>query len=355
MGRNQFNKPLAKGVVVKILITGIAGFVGSTLARRLLSIGHGKHEITGIDNFSFGYRDRLADIVKFINFIECDVSEISERLGNENFDVIVHCAAIAPLPDCQIDSRRAIIENVANCGKIADFAMHSGTSNIVFFSSGAIYENIGIYPTPEDVTPRPKLVYPITKYIAEQYFQAVCAAHELNVVAIRLFNLYGPHQDYFRKQPPLIGYLLRCLIEKKQAVLFSSGNQRRDYVFIDDLVDFVLAAANYMCNLSETSERFLTVNAGTGVTISVNEIISLIEDISGEKLDIKRKTSEEYWNKYPELFERKIPLRKEIVGQEVEKFTHADIRKAFALLKWEPKVSMMQGLSECLEYAKSII
>ena len=243
-------------------ITGIAGFVGSSLARAILA-KHPKARITGIDNMSFGYRERLSDIVDRIEFIEGDLVDIERLLGLRRFDSIVHCAAIAPLPECQRDSYRALSQNVAICGAVADYALASGSRDIVFFSSGAIYEGTAQFPTREDTSIATSLIYPTTKYIAEQYFEAMCRSHGLNVTAIRLFNLYGPHQDYFRKQPPLIGYLLTNLIRDQQAVLFSSGEQCRDYIYIDDLLELVQLSAVKMMN-ELTGGKFVAVNAGSG-------------------------------------------------------------------------------------------
>lgn len=335
------------------LITGIAGFVGSSLARAILAKDRSAH-ITGIDNMSFGYRERLADLVDRIDFIEGDLVDIKQLLGRRHFDSIVHCAAIAPLPECQRDSHRAISQNVAICGSIVDYALISGSRDIVFFSSGAIYEGTSQFPTQEDTTISTSLVYPTTKHIAEQYFAAMCRSHGINVTAIRLFNLYGPHQDYFRKQPPLIGYLLTCLIRDQNAVLFSSGEQSRDYVYIDDLLELVLLSAHKM-KQSQTGGRYVAVNAGSGELISVNVIIGMLEQISGRPLKAERRPAAQYWDKYSELFERPIALNRVVIESEVNKHTQAAVEKAREEFGWTAKVSIQSGLAACFQHAKHII
>lgn len=338
---------------MKYLITGIAGFVGSSLARAILTL-EPSAQIIGIDNMSFGYRERLADIVDRIEFIEGDLVDIGRILGRRHFDSIVHCAAIAPLPECQRDSYRAISQNVAICGSIADYALTSGSRDIVFFSSGAIYEGTTQFPTRENTCIKTNLVYPTTKYIAEQYFEAMCRSHGINVTAIRLFNLYGPHQDYFRKQPPLIGYLLTCLIRDQDAVLFSSGQQCRDYIYIDDLLDLVLISAFKMSE-STIGGKFLAVNAGSGVPISVNGIIGVLEEVSGHKLKIERRPAAQYWDKYSELFDREIELDRLIIEQEVNKHTQASVDKARAEFGWVAKVGIRDGLAACFHHAQRIL
>lgn len=335
------------------LITGVAGVVGSSLARVILA-KHPKARITGIDNMSFGHRERLFDIVDRIEFIEGDLVDIERLLGRRRFDSIVHCAAIAPLPECQRDSYRALSQNVAICGAVADYALVSGSRDIVFFSSGAIYEGTTQFPTREDTSIATSLIYPTTKYIAEQYFEAMCRSHGLNVTAIRLFNLYGPHQDYFRKQPPLIGYLLTNLIRDQQAVLFSSGEQCRDYIYIDDLLDLVQLSAVKMMN-EPTGGKFVAVNAGSGEPVSVNAIIEILETLSDRQLKIERRPAAQYWDKYNELFDRPIALDRTVIEREVNKHTQAAITKAREELGWVAKVGLQEGLTACLQHAQRII
>ncbi|RZI61659.1 MAG: NAD-dependent epimerase/dehydratase family protein [Rubrivivax sp.] len=335
------------------LVTGIAGFVGSSLARAILARTPNA-TITGIDNLSFGYRERLADLEGRIEFIEGDLQNIQQLLGDRKFDSIVHCAAIAPLPECQRDSHRAIAQNVAICGSVADYALVSGSRDIVFFSSGAIYESTTEFPTPESTTIATSLVYPTTKHMAELYFQAMCRSHGLNVTAIRLFNLYGPHQDYFRKQPPLIGYLLTSLLKDEEAVLFSSGTQSRDYVYIDDLLNLVMASAAKM-KASAEGGRFSAVNAGSGHSISVNEIIATLESVSGLRLRVKRMPATQYWDKYSELFHKEIVIDRAVIEREVNKHTLASLDKVQREFDWSAKVDMTEGLRACLAHAKTII
>lgn len=338
---------------MKYLITGIAGFVGASLAYAILE-RNPKAIITGVDNFSYGYRDRLSAFLHKINFIEGDVNEIETFVGRQKFDVIIHCAAIAPLPECQIDSYRAINQNVSVVGALIDYALKSGSRDIIFFSSGAIYEGVNEFPTSENVPIKTSLVYPTSKYIAEIYLEAMCRSHEINVTSLRLFNLYGPRQDYFRKQPPLIGYLISCLLNESRAILFSDGNQRRDYVYIDDLLELINLSAEKM-NKLKNGGRYTAINVGSGNAVSVNNIIDILENISGKKLMVDRLPSAKYWDKYQNLFNSAIPLKKSNIENEVNKFTQASVVKVKNEFGWSCGTNLDTGLEKCYEYAKNII
>lgn len=338
---------------MRILITGIAGFVGSTLTRSLLNF-NSDIEIYGIDDLSFGYEERVEDFKNKIDLRIDNVKNLTSIYGDTSFDFVIHCAAIAPLPECQINSFRAITENIGCTGSVVDFCLKNGIKNLIFFSSGAIYEGTKNFPTPETDPINTKLIYPTTKYLAEKFLEAITRSYDIRVISLRLFNLYGPHQDYFRKQPPLMGYLLKSLIEDTVANLFSSGEQRRDYIYIDDLVLLIQRSMDYMRNLKDVS-YYESFNVGSGKTYSVNDIIRILEGISHKKLEIVRSPSEGYWDKYDALKSQKIPLNKSIIKDEVEKYTEADISRVKEILNWCPQTTIDSGIGECYQYAKQIL
>ncbi|EGR2537682.1 NAD-dependent epimerase/dehydratase family protein [Vibrio cholerae] len=159
-----------------------------------------------------------------------DVKDLHES-DISDVDVIIHCAAIAPLPECQKNLFKCIEQNIAMCGAISYFATKIGCENIIFFSSGAVYEGSGDRLCSETDDIDTALIYPTSKYLAEKSFSSVARTYGINVVSIRLFNLYGPWQDYFRKQPPLLGYLIKIskeiishcmLVKKREETIFTS-------------------------------------------------------------------------------------------------------------------------------------
>lgn len=329
---------------MKLLITGAAGFVASSLID-FFNKYNPTISITGIDNFSYGYKERLKGLN--LNFKEIDIKDFteSEKYIN-NYDAVIHCAAIAPLPDNEIDPPKSYENNVVNTMRIADYCTRIGCKKLIFFSSGAIYENDVKFPSEENIHHQTSLVYPTSKMCAEHALKAYSESYLLNTYSLRLFNLYGPRQDYFRKQPPLIGYLLSCILSDQAAILFSSGEQRRDYIYIEDVYKIVNEIIS-----RDDSCYYTALNIGSGITYSVNEIVDFLKKISNKDLRIIRKEAKTYWDKYPDLFNKELPLNKNLIDKEVLKYSEADITKLKNVLSFEPVTSIEKGLRECYEYA----
>lgn len=335
---------------MRILITGVAGFVGSSISRLLLNKRYrNRIEIIGVDNYSFGYKERIEDLANDIEFMEMDVKDLP-NLHTSPIDLIIHCAAIAPLPENQKDLYRCCDQNIAMCGAVADFATKNGCENIIFFSSGAVYEGSGDRLCKESDVLDTALIYPTSKLLAEKLWQAISRSYGIKVVSIRLFNLYGPQQDYFRKQPPLLGYLLRNIIQDKSITLFASEEAKRDYIYIDDLYTLIERIIDKFPNIR--SGDCIVVNAGSGSAFSVYDIVNLLKSIVHAEIRYEKGDKSDFWNKYPELFERAYPFKKDLLLGEVDKKSFADISYAEEYFGWKPEVSMENGLEKCFNYAR---
>ena len=145
----------------------------------------------------------------FHSFFVFPVQKQYWHLYLQKVDWIIHTSAIAPLPDNQVSHGKSLNENLSQCGSIVDFCVRTGTKNIVFLSSSAIYENTKDKKFVENKCERPILMYPLSKYLAEKYFNSVTDSYDINVVSLRLANIYGRNQDLYRKQPPFLGYLIK--------------------------------------------------------------------------------------------------------------------------------------------------
>ncbi|MBP9742721.1 MAG: NAD-dependent epimerase/dehydratase family protein [Burkholderiales bacterium] len=336
---------------MRILVTGVAGFVGSSISRSLLACD-ASIQIVGIDNLSYGYMERISDIKDNFQFIKLEVKDLPLRADLGRFDLIIHCAAIAPLPDNQANLYRSLEQNVALCGAVGDFCLKTGSENIIFFSSGAVYEMQKSGFSSEQSEVCPKLMYPMSKFLAENFFASFSEVYGIKTVALRLFNLYGPQQDYFRKHPPLIGYLIKSALTNAPITIYASEKARRDYIYIDDLVNMIQLIYSKLPVIEKG--KFILVNVGSGVTYSVTNIISILEDVMGTKINYHRGIAATFWDKYPELFNSVIPLPLNYVANEVEKNTAADITMAAEKFLWQPQVNLQDGLFNCVEFARRV-
>ena len=168
----------------------------------------------------------------------------------------------------------------------------------------------------------------------------------MDIVCLRLFNVYGPHQDYRRKHPPLMGYIIKCLINNTTPIFFSDGEQRRDYIHV---LDLARCFEKVLETDSISGEKF---NVCTGKTLSVREIYSLFKKEFNSPLVPKFEESEKFWDKYESLFVGPYPLSKERVKEEVNKISIGSYDKAKSILGWSPQITPEQGVKDCVNFAK---
>lgn len=195
---------------MKILVTGAAGFIGSQLAYRLWKNGD---EVILIDNFSYGKEDNLIfpDHDFRDEIIKMDIRDrngVELLLKDGNIDYVYNIAGIAPLPDCQSNPQEAVDVNTTGFVNILEISRKFGVKKVIQASTNAIYENDKNFPTKEDKFELPTLIYPNTKYVAERFAQSFCDTYGMNVTCIRFANVYGPHIDCLRKQPPFVAYMI---------------------------------------------------------------------------------------------------------------------------------------------------
>lgn len=330
----------------KILITGAAGFIGSQLAHVLWQKGE---EVVLLDNFSYGREDNLIfDDHDFRREILrediCDRPMLNALCEKEGFDYIYHVAAITPLPDCQIDPGKAIEVNVAGTVNVLEAARRYGAKKVIFASTSAVYENCREFPTAEgDVIP-PSLIYSGGKFAAEQFCKSYVDVYGMNVTVLRFANDYGPHIDCLRTQPPVAGYIIRELFNDRVPVLHSTGEQRRDFIYVDDLIDLAIRVQN--------GSGFDCVNVSSNETHSINELYHMIAKIMGkEHLGAEYVHSSNYWKRYPGLYEGAYPISEEILADEVNKYTLCDNTHAAEKYGWSPKVGFEEGLRNTVEFS----
>ena len=146
-----------------------------------------------------------------------------------------------------------------------------GVKCVIQASTNAMYENETGFPTREQFDNLPTLIYPNTKYCAERFAQSYCDTYGMNVCCVRFANVYGPHVDCLRKQPPFVGYLIRELYYDRVPTFHSNGKQARDYIYVDDLTDLLEKVQN--------CKGFDVVNCSSNKSYSVREIYDIAQDI----------------------------------------------------------------------------
>lgn len=330
----------------KILITGAAGFIGSQLAYDLHQQGH---QLILIDDMSFGYEDNLIiNGQTFGEFHKLDIRKPEiEPLFND-VDTVFHFAGISALPVNQENPYYAIDVNVAGTANVLEMARRNNVRRVVFASTSAIYENNTSYPNREDDLVNPNLVYSTSKLQAELLCKSYYKTYGLEVAIIRYYNVYGPHQDFKRVSPPFTSYVIRELLNNRQPILHSSGDQKRDYVYVDDI-----NSLNKIC-MDHPNAPGEIFNAASEKNYSVKEIYSMLAKSLNSDIQPIYREAGKFWDKYPKLFEGHYPLPLNMIEKEVNKYTLGSAEKAKKLLGWEAKMNIETGLEITANYAMSL-
>jgi nucleoside-diphosphate-sugar epimerase len=301
----------------RVLITGVAGFIGSNLADRLLH--EGNFEVIGIDNLSYGIREQIpAGVV----FHQLDIRDKAIYPVFNKVDFVFHFAAKNCISDCQLDPVETSDINVHGTANVFEAARKAGVKKVIYAESSALYEGSDLLPTPEwDVKPRS--FYAISKVSSMHFADAYARFFGMAFTALRYFCVYGPRQDYRRSIPPVFSAFIINLLRGNQPVIYGSGDKRRDFIHVDDINDFHLQCMN------DPRTTGHVYNLGSGVNHSVNDIYHTIARL----LD----------HHHPPIYKPDLPG---------EAFANlADISAANAL-GWSPKTGLEQGLRSSIEFIK---
>ena len=322
---------------MKILITGAAGQIGSGLAKRI----YDKHELTLVDNLRNGYIDHLKDdkddlIAPFYNI---DVSTAELFSCSDSYDAIIHLAAISSLPDCETNPLETLHCNVSATANVLDFARKMNVPHVIFSSTSAIYENCDTDVFTEDLEVNPRLYYSLSKKMCEELIESYRENYGSKVTILRFFNVFGPDGDQTRSNPPLLNFVYRELSKDKVPVLSGDGEQVRDFICIDDVVSMI-----DLCLEKQPNDVF---NVCTGKAVSVNQISRWVAEALGkEDIGLDHKPAGELWDTYPDLFEGKYGLNKDIVAKETTRYSKGSYQKAKDILGWEPRTDIENLVKE---------
>lgn len=257
----------------KYLVTGGAGFIGSHLVRRLVSEGK---SVRVVDNLSTGRLSRLDDVSRYIEFVEGDLAdELISQKATANIVYVLHQAAVPSVRrsvDDPLGTNRANITATLN---LLESSRNAGARRFVYAASSSAYGDTPTLPKTESMPPSPLSPYALQKLVGEQYCRLYYDLYGLETISLRYFNVFGPDQDPGSEYAAVIPKFASKLLADEPLTVFGDGEQSRDFTYIDNVVN-----AN-MLALEALNPAGVVCNIGCGVRITLNQLIRLLEKISG--------------------------------------------------------------------------
>ena len=301
------------------LVTGGAGFIGSHLSEEIVRRGH---HVRVADSLITGKRSNL-DHVPGVEFVQGDLADIefAKRVA-EGCEYVLHQAAIPSVPRSVKDPLTSNRANVDATLNMLVASRDAGVKRLVFAASSSAYGDTPTLPKHEGMPTNPLSPYALQKVVGEQYLQMFTRLYGLETVSIRYFNVFGPRQDPSSPYSGVISVFATALLENRPPKIYGDGEQTRDFTYVANVVDGVLRA----CEAPQANGEI--INVATGGRISLNTLFHTMRTVVGGTLE-------------PVYVEsRKGDVRD----------SQADIRKAKALLGYEPVVSFEDGLARTIAW-----
>ena len=298
---------------MKSLITGGAGFIGSHLAEKLVDMGH---KVIVIDNFFIGKKKNLKKLKKNLKIINADVKNYNKiEKYFKNIDNVFHLAALADIVPSIENPQKYYEANVSGTMNVLEASKKYKIKRFLYSASSSCYGIPNNYPTKEKSDIKPEYPYALTKWLAEELVLHYANIYKLNATSLRLFNVYGPRARTSGTYGAVFGVFLAQKLAKLPYTVVGNGKQTRDFTFVDDVVEAIYKVS---INKNLRGEVF---NVGSGKTVSVNKIVSILE---GKRIKIPKRPGE------PNI-------------------TYADISNIRRKVKWKPKISIQVGIKKLLK------
>jgi len=312
--------------MAKYLVTGIAGFIGSSIAHELVSRGE---TVRGIDDFSTGKRENIADIETDIDFRQVtllDKEGVAEAC--EGIDYVVHQAALPSVPKSVAEPQLTHAVNVNGTLNLLLAARDAGVKRVIYAASSSAYGESEVLPKREDMIPRPISPYAVQKLTGEYYLQSFASVYGLETVSLRYFNIFGPRQDANSQYSGVLAKFISQMQLGEAPTIFGDGEQSRDFTYVANAVQANLKAC--LAPANEVSGKVF--NVATGTRFSLNQIFAMLSKIIG--------------------FSGPAKLGPPRTGD--VKHSLADITRAQKYLGYSADVSFEEGLRRTVEwYAES--
>lgn len=286
------------------------------MANSLVADGH---SVVGLDDLSTGDPKQLVDAVHLERGDINDRPKLWSML--QGVDCVYHLAARVIVPESVLYPREYNTVNVGGTVTLMEAMRDVGVRRVIFISSGTIYGNQRLQPVRESNRPNPRSPYAVSKLAAEYYIRTIGSLWGIETVCLRVFNAYGPGQRLPLTNAPVIPYCLRQALDNGTIVIHGSGEQTRDYVYIDDVVEAMVAAS------SVPDINRIIINVGSGKETSINDLVKKVLEITGAKPEIVANQSHDSG-----------PSR-----------MRADLAIAKKKLNFSPKHNLEQGLLKTIE------
>lgn len=304
---------------MRFLITGGAGFIGTALANYLVRQGH---TVRVLDDLSAGDSANLDPAIHFTRGNVEDKPKVWRLLNK--IDCVYHLAARVSVPESVLYPQEYNSTNVGGTVAIMEAMRDAGVKRVVLASSGAVYGEQEVDRVNEGLLPNPGSPYGVSKLAAEGYVRTIGGLWGIETVALRIFNAYGPRQAVPPTHPPVIPQFIRQILGGGSLIIYSQGEQSRDYIHVDDVVQALVAAAT-----AEGINRQV-INIGTGSGTSIRQLVGLIEKVSGRKAQ--------------------TIVNPSITGG-VSTLV-ADTSRARRLLDFKPQITLEEGLAQLIKQSQ---
>jgi nucleoside-diphosphate-sugar epimerase len=307
------------------LVTGVAGFIGSSLARELLARGE---RVRGLDNFSTGKRENIAELLDQIELHEADLLDLDAlHQACRGVDYVLHEAAIPSVPRSVKDplgNNRANVDGTLN---LLVACRDAKVKRVVYAASSSAYGDTPTLPKREDMPPNPISPYATAKLASEYYMTSFFRCYGLETVCLRYFNVFGPRQDPTSPYSGVLAKFISQMLSGEQPTIFGDGKQSRDFTYIENVVGANLLA----CQVETSKIAGKVINVATGRRTDLYQTFLLLKKLIGYTGEVK--------------------YGPERAGD--VKHSLADISRAEQLLGYKPAVDFEEGLSRTVEWYRS--
>lgn len=305
------------------LVTGGAGFIGSNLVDALLAQGH---DVRVADNLSTGRRENLARFIDRIDFREGDLADLDfTRSVVDDVEYVLHQAAIPSVPRSVADpllSNRAGVQATLN---LLVAARDAGVRRMAYASSSSVYGEAFAGAKHEELKQAPLSPYAVSKLAAEQYCMSFFHVYGFEAVALRYFNVFGPHQDPTSQYSAVIPKFITRILRGDAPVIYGDGEQTRDFTYIQNVID---ANLHVMTHPNAPGQVF---NIALGQATSLNQLVEMMAEIMGVEI---------------------VPVYDPPRPGDIKHST-ANTDKARTVLGFEPSVSFIDGLARTVDWYRA--